>query len=124
MIPQNIQNYSPPGEQRTGETWLGQPVYRRFFRGTTPTNGTTTVLAPPSAGIGIVIRMSGWIYETDPGYVAVEAWCVNGTAERVLVRVQSTGLTMLTNSAGVFVSRPYEMSVDYIRGNGFGTNLV
>ncbi len=123
MIPQNIQNYTPFGEVLTGETWFGQPVYRRFFRGTSPANGVTVVIAPPSEGIGRVIRCAGWVYTNNPSYAPVEEWCTNGQFERLLIRVLSTGLTLFVNSAGAFSSRPYELSVDYVRGYGFGINL-
>ncbi len=90
-------------------------MFRRFFSGTSPTNGNVTVIAP-AGSMFAVVRTAGWIYESgvkEP--VSVEWWMQNGSSNRCFVVVRADNRLEMRVDGAVYASQKYQISVDFIK---------
>ncbi len=123
MFPQDAQNLTPTCETPTGETWLGMPVFRQFFSGTTPTSGSTVDLTPQNT-VAHVLKAAGWLSPSNVSSsglwtlgdrVPVEFWMPGAASVRCFIVVRQDRKLQLRIDGADFGSRAFQLSVDYLK---------
>lgn len=108
-------NATPPSEVETGQRWLGKVIFRRFFKGTSGTAGSSTSMTTDGS-VKYIIDARGWIQSSDGRRWPITHSNVDANTARFLIwRETDNNIVFFVGGGTYFASLPYEIAVDYIK---------